>query len=107
MDTIKIPSAKPYFHPEDLEAILADIRSALESGLLTLGPKVEELETLFAQYCGVSYAVAVNSGTSALEIALRYFDIKDKEVIVPTNSFVASANSVIFAWGASGPRRHP
>ncbi|MDP2952430.1 MAG: DegT/DnrJ/EryC1/StrS family aminotransferase, partial [Chloroflexota bacterium] len=39
------------------------------------------------------------SGTAALEIALRYFDLRGGEVIVPTNSFVASANSVIFAGG--------
>jgi dTDP-4-amino-4,6-dideoxygalactose transaminase len=41
----------------------------------------------------------VNSGTSALEIALRYYKLKGREVIVPTNTFVATPNSVIFAGG--------
>jgi len=60
---------------------------------------LENFEALFAEYVGVQHAVAVNSGTSALEIALRYFGVEDREVIVPTNSFVASANTVIFAGG--------
>lgn len=96
---MNIPSAKPFFGNEDIESILKDIRDALKTGVLTQGPYVEKLESLFAEYVGVKHAIAVNSGTSALEIALRYFEVKDREVIVPTNSFVASANTVIFAGG--------
>jgi dTDP-4-amino-4,6-dideoxygalactose transaminase len=43
--------------------------------------------------------VAVNSGTAALEAALRHYELKGREVIVPTNTFVATPNSVIFAGG--------
>ena len=96
---MEIPNAKPFFDSRDIDHILNDIRDSLESGMLTMGENIQQFENQFAEYVGVKYAIAVNSGTSALEIALRYFDIKDKEVIVPTNSFVASANSVIFAGG--------
>lgn len=96
---MNIPSAKPFFGNEDIQGVLKDIEDTLKTGILTLGPNVERFEVLFAEYIGVKHAIAVNSGTSALEIALRYFDVKDREVIVPTNSFVASANTVIFAGG--------
>ncbi|NQT30408.1 MAG: DegT/DnrJ/EryC1/StrS family aminotransferase [Candidatus Saganbacteria bacterium] len=96
---MKVLAAKPYFSPEDIENILSDIKQCLEAGSLTFGPFVRKFEKMFAEYIGVKNAIAVNSGTSALEIALRYFNIKDREVIVPTNSFVASANTVIYAGG--------
>lgn len=96
---MKVPSARPFFDDADIRSILKDIRRSLKTGALTLGPNVKKFEELFAEYTGVKHAVAVNSGTSALEIAMRYFDVRDREVIVPTNSFVASANTVIFAGG--------
>ena len=96
---MNIPSARPFFSKEAIESILGDIKGSLEAGVLTQGPYMEKFENLFAEYVGVKNAIAVNSGTSALEIVLRYFDVKDREVIVPTNSFVASANTVIFAGG--------
>jgi perosamine synthetase len=71
----------------------------LRSGRLILGPYTQELEETFRDYCGVRYAVAVSSCTAALEIALRYFDVKEKEVIVPTNTFIASSNAVIYSGG--------
>jgi dTDP-4-amino-4,6-dideoxygalactose transaminase len=48
---------------------------------------------------GVKYAVAVNSGTAALEIVLRHYGLKGREVVVPTNTFVATPNTVLFAGG--------
>jgi len=71
----------------------------LRSGVLTDGPNVKAFEEEFANYVGAKHAIAVNSGTSALEIALRYYKLKGREVIVPTNTFVATPNSVIFAGG--------
>jgi len=96
---VQIPNAKPFFNDVDIDRILNDIKDSLKSGMLTFGPNIEKFENQFAQYCGTKQAVALNSGTSALEVALRYFDVKDKEVIVPTNTFVACANAVIFAGG--------
>lgn len=96
---MKITNAKPFFHESDIEKILSDIKTSLESGSLTFGPNISKLEENFAEYCNVKYAIAVNSGTSALEIALRFYELQGGEVIVPTNSFVASSNAVIFAGG--------
>ncbi|KAF0135223.1 MAG: glutamine--scyllo-inositol transaminase [Candidatus Saganbacteria bacterium] len=96
---MKVVAAKPFFTEEDMENIARDIKKCLKDGTLTFGPKVREFEESFAKYIGVKHAIAVNSGTCSLEIPLKFFDVKDKEVIVPTNSFVASANTVIFAGG--------
>jgi dTDP-4-amino-4,6-dideoxygalactose transaminase len=96
---MKVVAAKPFFTEEDMEGIVQDIKQCLRDGTLTLGPKVREFEELFAKYIGVKHAIAVNSGTSSLEIPLKFFNVKDREVIVPTNSFVASANTVVFAGG--------
>src|SRR5205085_6126857 len=56
-------------------------------------------EESFAEQVGVRYAVAVNSGTSSLEIPLRIFDVRDKTVLVPTNTFFATPAAVIHAGG--------
>jgi len=96
MDFMEIPPAKPYFPQDDIELIAKDIKKILNSGMLTLGDYTKRLEIEFAQLCNIKYAVAVNSGTSALEIALRALDIgKGDEVIVPTNTFTATAAVVI------------
>jgi len=94
-----IPAAKIYFPEDDRKAILKQIDGILESGQLTLGKYSREFEQRFAKYVGTKYAVAVNSGTSALEIIMRALDIKDSSVIVPTNTFVATPAAVIHAGG--------
>jgi len=95
----KVSSAFPFFDKESVQNILKDIELMLKSGVLTDGPHVEDFERKFAEYVKVKHAVAVNSGTSALEISLRHFKLKGQEVIVPTNTFVATPNSVLFAGG--------
>lgn len=61
----------------------------------TLGEEVESFEREFAVWCGAKHAVGVSSGTAALEIALRGLGIgPGDEVIVPTNSFIATAEAV-------------
>jgi perosamine synthetase len=89
----------PYFPEDSLNEILQEIKSVLQSGRLTDGPKAQEFEQKFAAFNGVKYAVAVNSGTAALEVALRHYRLNGKEVIVPTNTFISTPNSVIFAGG--------
>lgn len=96
---MKVTNTKPFFDDHDIKSILADIQQSLNTGMLTFGPNVEKFEREFAEYTKVKHAIATNSGTSALEIALRYFDVKNSEVIVPTNSFVASANAVVLSGG--------
>ena len=96
---MQVPAAKIYFSEEDRKKILKQVNEILESGQLTLGKYTREFEEKFAKYVGVKYAVAVNSGTSALEIPLRALDIQGFSVIVPTNTFFATPASVIHAGG--------
>jgi perosamine synthetase len=94
---MNIPSARIYFPEEDRREILKQIDGILTSGQLTLGKYGKEFEQKFAEYVGTKYAVAVSSGTSALEIILRALDIQGFSVIVPTNTFFATPASVIHA----------
>ena len=96
---MQIPSTRPFFAEEDIEKISDEVRSILRSGHLILGSYTQKLEESFREYCGVRHAVAVSSCTAALEIVLRYFNVKGKEVIVPTNTFIASSNAVIYSGG--------
>ena len=90
-------SSFPVFDDASIGLILKDIEATLRSGVLTGGIHAQELEKKFSAYLAAKHAVAVSSGASSLEIPLRYFGAKDKEVIVPTNTFVATPNSVVFA----------
>ena len=95
-----VPPVKPYFPDEDIERVKSDVERILRSGMLTLHTYTREFERRFAELCGVKYAIAVNSGTSALEISLRAFNLKGGDaVIVPTNTFSATAAAVFFAGG--------
>lgn len=88
----------PYSHSE-IEFLKNGLEDILNSGFLTMDKKVFEFERLFSEFIGVKYCIAVNSGTSALEIPLRSFDVRNKSVIVPTNTFMATPLSVVHAGG--------
>jgi dTDP-4-amino-4,6-dideoxygalactose transaminase len=94
-----IPAARVVFPPEDRARVLELIDGALASGQLTLGPLTVELETAFAARHGGPLAVATSSGTSALEVALRSIGVAGREVIVPVNTFYATAAAVLHAGG--------
>lgn len=94
---MNIPAAKIYFPEEDRKWILEKMGEALESGWLTLGKFNREFEAEFARLHGVEHAVAVNSGTSSIEIILRAIGVAGKEVVVPTNTFFATAAAVVHA----------
>ena len=98
-DAARIRAAGPSFDADDIASIGSEIREALESGTLTEGRHVRELEIEFAAACGVPHAVAVNSGTAALEVIYRAIDVRGGEVVVPTNTFLSTANAVAFAGG--------
>jgi len=95
----KVPAAKIQFLPEDRAWIAERIQEVLGTGQLTLGKYGDEFEQRFARLCGVRHAIAVNSGTSALEILLRSLDVEGKDVLVPTNTFFATAAAVVHAGG--------
>jgi dTDP-4-amino-4,6-dideoxygalactose transaminase len=86
--------AWPDVGPEEAAAVA----EVLETGHLTMGPKVAELEGLLAQACGVEHAVAVSSGTAALHLAVLALGLSPgDEVIVPAYTFPATANVVALA----------
>jgi len=58
------------------------------------GEWVEKFEDQFARFVGAKYAVAVGSGTDALEVALRTLEVRDKTIIIPTNTMIATALAV-------------
>jgi dTDP-4-amino-4,6-dideoxygalactose transaminase len=94
----EIPPVRLYFPQEDVRRIETEVGRILESGMLTLGEYTERFESEWARMVGSRYAVAVNSGTAALEIALRTLGVGEgDEVLVPTNTFTATAASVIFS----------
>jgi perosamine synthetase len=96
---IQVPAAKIRFDPEDRVWIADRIQEVLANGQLTLGKYGAEFETEFARLCGVRHGIAVNSGTSALEIILRCLGVAGKNVLVPTNTFFATAAAVVHAGG--------
>jgi perosamine synthetase len=90
---MKIPLSKPDIQESEISSVV----EVLRSGRLSLGPKLEEFEKKFAEYIGVKHAVAVNSGTSALHLAIRALGIgTDDEVITTSFSFVASTNCILY-----------
>ncbi len=96
---MKIPSAKIVFNEQDKQEILKAIEESLTTGQLTLGKNGADFEEEFKKITGSQFAIAVNSGTSALEIILRAFNIEGKEVLVPTNTFFATPAAVQHAGG--------
>ncbi|HEV2592503.1 MAG TPA: DegT/DnrJ/EryC1/StrS family aminotransferase [Gaiellaceae bacterium] len=79
--------------PDVGAAELAEIAGVLETGMLTMGPKVAELEQLLAEACEVEHALVVSSGTAALHVAVLALELQPgDEVIVPAYTFPATAN---------------
>jgi len=84
--------------PELGEEELAEVAAVLETGQLTMGPKVEEFESLLAGAAGTTHAVAVSSGTAALHVGVLALGIGEgDEVLVPAYTFPATANVVALA----------
>jgi dTDP-3-amino-3,4,6-trideoxy-alpha-D-glucose transaminase len=88
---IRLDSADPELFAELMEVVERIARNSA----FTLGPELERFEGAFAEFCGTEYAAGVSSGTAALEIALRALGVgPGDEVIVPTYSFIATAEAV-------------
>ena len=84
--------------PDTGEPELAEVAEVLESGMLTMGPKVDEFEAGLARACEVDHALAVSSGTAALHLAVLAFGLEPgDEVLVPAYTFPATANVVALA----------
>jgi dTDP-4-amino-4,6-dideoxygalactose transaminase len=90
------PTFLPYCLPAIGDDEIAEVVDTLRSGWLTTGPKARRFEEEVAAYVGAPYAVAVNSCTAALHVALAAMGIgPGDEVIVPTMTFCATANVAI------------
>ncbi len=88
----------PITKPDLGEAEWQAVRRVIESGWVTQGPKVAEFEHEVARYCGAQHAVAVSSCTTALHLALICAGVgAGDEVIVPSMSYIATANAVVHA----------
>lgn len=90
---MNIPIAKPYLDESDAQAAYDTILT----GWVSQGPKVQEFEEKFAAYVNSKYAVAVSSCTTALHLAFVVAGIgKGDEVICPSMSYIATANSIVY-----------
>jgi len=90
----KIPLFKIYWDESDVE----NVSNCIKSGMYWAeGPVIQEFEALIADYIGTKYCVSFNSGTSAQHAALLAYGIKEgDEVIVPSFTFISTANSALF-----------
>lgn len=102
-----VQAARIVFPAPDRQEIASATADILATGILTLGPYTRQFETAFAAAHsepgtgpdGVPRAVAVSSGTAALEIVLRSIGVAGREVIVPANTFFATAEAALRAGG--------
>jgi perosamine synthetase len=89
----RIPAAQPVIGERERELVL----EVLDSGQLSLGPRLPQFERSFADWLGVEHASAVSSGTAGLHLAVRASGIeRGDEVVTTPFSFVASANCVVY-----------
>jgi len=96
---VQIPPLKVVFPEQDRREILQRIDKCLTAGRVAQGENVQEFEETFARYVGAKHSVAVSSGGAAIEVAMRLLDVKEREILVPTNTFAATAMGVILAGG--------
>jgi len=90
---MKIPITKPYVDEKEHKACFESIKT----GWVSQGPKVGEFEKIISDYVNAKYGIATTSCTTALHVALLTMGIKPgDEVIVPSYTFIATANSVLY-----------
>jgi len=88
---MSVPWAQPSIGEDEVREVLDSLRT----GWVSMGPKVRALETQLAKYVGVKNAVAVSSGTAALDVALKGVGIRPgDEVVMPCLTYIATANAV-------------
>ena len=96
------PQIKPFYFDitdDEIQYFLSESEKILRSGKLILGEDTAAFEQAFAEYVGTKYAIAVNSGSSGLEIILRLKKVEGTTVLVPTNTNFATIAMVIRAGG--------
>lgn len=92
----KIPWASPNYQKQDIDSI----KKVLKRNWLSMGKEVEKFEKLASSYLNIKHAIAVNNGTSAVDVALKCLDIHDgDEVIIPAFTYIATANAILYNHG--------
>ena len=87
----------PLSSPDIIERDIKEVIKVLNTRFLSIGPKIQEFEEKMCSYIDVKYAVAVNSGTSALHLVIRGLGIKEGDKVITTPfSFIASSNCILF-----------
>ncbi len=87
----------PYGHQIIDDSDIAEVGNVLKSDWLTTGPKIRDFERSLCDYVGCNYAVAMNSGTSALDVAVAALGLPNgSEVITTPFTFVATSNSILY-----------
>lgn len=94
-----IPGTTMYLPAPVIDEMSAGLRRVLQSGRLILGDETEAFEEACRAVIGTTHAVGVSTGTAALEIALRALDVAGHSVVVPANTFFATAIAVVRAGG--------
>jgi len=94
---MQIPILKIPFTNRDIAFVQESVREVMKSGFLTTGRYTKLFEERFKDFVGCKFSVVTNSCTSALEIILRAIGVERGTVIVPTNTFVATAFAAIHA----------
>jgi dTDP-4-amino-4,6-dideoxygalactose transaminase len=97
-----VAQIKPFYFDiteDEIDYFASESKKILKSGSLILGENTKEFEKAFAEYVGTKYAIAVNSGSSALEILLRLKKAEGTTVLVPTNTNFATVAAVIRVGG--------
>lgn len=96
---LRIPFVDLWAQVEPLSnSIFTTLENLIQRSAYILGPEVASFEGAFAEYCGVDYAIGVDSGTAALELILRAYDIgQGDEVITTANTFIATAFAISHA----------
>lgn len=86
----------PFHVPSISQHEASEVNQTLKDGWITSGPRVKKFETEFKNYVGAQHAVALNSCTAALHLALEALGVsKGDEVIVPSMTFAAAAEVVV------------
>ena len=93
----RVPAARIHFPIEARREILERVDESLATGSLTLGPNGRRFEDLICRHTAAPHAVAVSSGTAALEVALRAAGVTGGEVLIPANTFFATALAAMHA----------
>jgi dTDP-4-amino-4,6-dideoxygalactose transaminase len=89
------PTFLPFALPDTDETEIAQVSSAIQSGWITTGPKTAEFESAFAAYTGARHAVAVNSGTAAMHLALEAIGLREQDEVITTPYTFAATAEVI------------